>query len=63
MVHAAVWLLLLGAQWLRFRPAVRRALAARLSRRWLLTRRTAAALRRGATFHPRQPKHAQERHA
>ncbi|MEU8040938.1 hypothetical protein [Streptosporangium sp. NPDC049078] len=57
LLHAAVWLLVLAAQWLRFRPAVRRRAAACLSRRWLSTCRTLAALRRAAFFHPYQPHH------
>lgn len=61
LVHAAFWLVLLGAQWLRLRPRRRRQLAARLSRRWTAFRRSAAALRRGILLHPRQPEHAKER--
>lgn len=61
LLHAAVWLLVLAAQWLRFRPAVRRRAAARLFRRWTSTRRTLAALRRAASFHPYHPHHAPER--
>lgn len=60
LAHAAVWFVLLLALAVYDRPALRTRLAARAHRRWRSTRRTAAALWRAATLHPRQPKHAQE---
>ncbi|GAA2990346.1 hypothetical protein GCM10017559_07930 [Streptosporangium longisporum] len=62
LLHAA-WAAALLALAVYDRPALRTRLAARAHRRWRSTRRTAAALWRAATLHPRHPEHAKERHA
>lgn len=67
VVHAGLWLVVLGAQWLYLRGRRRRQVAAWITRlarrRWHNAARTAAAIGRIATFHPRRPEHAKERHA
>lgn len=63
LLHAAAWCAALLVLALYDRPALRTRLATRAARRWQTSRRTAAALWRGLSFHPRRPEHAKERHA